>query len=310
MVERFGHARVLQPGLHFMIPVADRIAYVHSLKEQAIPVPNQQAITRDNVTISIDGVLYVRIVEPTKASYGVEDPLFAVTQLAQTTMRSELGKMTLDKTFEEREALNAAIVYHINEAAHAWGVECLRYEIRDIMPPASVKSVMDMQAEAERRKRAQILDSEAEQKAEMNIAAGLKSAAILKAEGEAAAIKVKAAATADGIRSIAAAMKEEGGGEAVKLSIAEQYVAAFGNIAKEGNTILLPSNTSDPASMVAQALAVYSNVGAKQGGSTAAAEAVSTAMASSEVTESPSASPIWLQDAHPETSADAPPKSG
>ena len=196
MVERFGKARVLEAGLHFMIPVVDQIAYVHSLKEQTIPVPNQQAITRDNVTISIDGVLYVKIMDPEKvtppphaqsstplfnepnpfmylqASYGVSDAIFAVTQLAQTTMRSELGKMTLDKTFEERETLNASIVEAINHASSPWGLQCMRYEIRDIMPSPSVKAVMDMQAEAERRKRAQILDSEGEQQAEMNIAAG------------------------------------------------------------------------------------------------------------------------------------------
>lgn len=193
VVERFGKFHtVLKPGINFLIPVVDKIAYVHSLKEQAMPVANQQAITRDNVSLTIDGVLYVRVVDPYKASYGVQDALYAVSQLAQTTMRSELGKMSLDNTFEEREVLNGKIVTAINEAAEVWGVQCMRYEFRDIIPSASVKSVMDMEADAERRKRAQILDSEGEREAEVNIADGLKRAQILKAEGEAAAIELKA----------------------------------------------------------------------------------------------------------------------
>jgi regulator of protease activity HflC (stomatin/prohibitin superfamily) len=161
VVERFGKFhKILQPGLHFLIPLVDRIAYVHSLKEEAIQIPNQQAITKDNVTISIDGILYIKVMSPFDASYGVEDATFAVVQLAQTTMRSELGKITLDKTFEERDNLNLNIVQQINGAAQAWGIQCLRYEIRDIVPPSSVRNAMDMQAEAERRKRAEILQSE------------------------------------------------------------------------------------------------------------------------------------------------------
>jgi len=260
VVERFGKFhKVLDPGLHLLIPVIDRIAYAHNLREQAILIPNMQAITKDNVTIGIDGVLYARIVDAYAASYGVQDPLFAVTQLAQTTLRSEIGKLTLDKTFEEREALNKTIVDMVNDAAKVWGVHCLRHEIRDIVPPASIKQAMELQVEAERRKRAEILQSEGDRESAINTAEGHRQAAILHAEGEARAIEERSRATAEGIKVLSEALTANGD-KAASLRVAEQWVAAWKELAKNSNTLIVPANAGDASTMIAQGLRIFGQV--------------------------------------------------
>ncbi|XP_029941401.1 stomatin-like protein 2, mitochondrial isoform X2 [Salarias fasciatus] len=272
VVERMGRFhRILEPGLNFLIPLLDRIRYVQSLKEIVIDVPEQSAVSLDNVTLQIDGVLYLRILDPFKASYGVEEPEYAVTQLAQTTMRSELGKLTLDKVFRERESLNSNIVHSINQASDEWGIRCLRYEIKDIHVPPRVKESMQMQVEAERKKRATVLESEGTREAAINVAEGRKQAQILasegqkaeqinKAAGEAQAVLVKAEAKAKAITLLSDALTQQNGNAAASLTVAEQYVSAFSNLAKESNTILLPSNTGDISGMVSQAMTIYSTL--------------------------------------------------
>ncbi|XP_005089636.1 stomatin-like protein 2, mitochondrial [Aplysia californica] len=269
VIERFGkYKQILEPGFNIILPIIDSIKYVQSLKEIAIDVPHQAAITLDNVTLTMDAVLYLRVVDPFKASYGVEDPEYAITQLAQTTMRSEIGKIALDTVFRERESLNIAIVDSINTAAHAWGIKCMRYEIRDMTLPSKVQEAMQMQVEAERKKRAAVLESEGSREAEINVAEGRKRARILnseavkaeqvnQAQGEAEALVAKATAKAKSIEMIADALDQNNGMNAVSMNIAEQYVSAFGNLAKEGNTVVLPMNSGDVSGAVTQAMTMY-----------------------------------------------------
>ncbi|CAO3597498.1 unnamed protein product [Absidia cylindrospora] len=272
IVERMGRFyRMLDPGLNILVPFIDSVKYVKSLKETAIEVPSQSAITQDNVTLELDGVLYFRIVDPFKASYGVEDAQFAIAQLAQTTMRAEIGQMTLDKTLSERAYLNSNIVLAINSAAEDWGIRCLRYEIRDIHPPNKVVESMHQQVSAERTKRAQILESEGARQAAINVAEGRKQSTILASEavkseqinlaaGEAEAILLRAQATSRGIENLSKAIGLENGHDAVAMSVAEKYVEAFGRMAKEGNTLIVPAAANDAASMVTQALTIYKSI--------------------------------------------------
>ncbi|AAY61384.1 stomatin-like protein 2 [Rickettsia felis str. Pedreira] len=272
VVEKLGKFdKVLQPGLNLLIPVIQKVAYKHTLKEEAIDVTAQTAISNDNVTLSIDGVLYVKIIDPIAASYGVNNPYYAITQLAQTTMRSEIGKLPLDKTFEERETLNVAIVAAINQAAINWGIQCMRYEIKDIQPPQTILKAMELQVAAERQKRAQILESEGNRQAKINHAEGEKAQIVLnseasytdqinRAKGEAEAIGLVATATANSIEIVAAAVQKTGGSDAVALKIAEQYISAFGNLAKDTNTVILPTNLSEPSSFVTGALTIFNQL--------------------------------------------------
>ena len=272
IVERMGRYRAsMQAGLNFLIPFIDNISYRHSLKEEAVDIPSQTAITKDNVTLIIDGILYLKITDPKQASYGVGDARYAITQMAQTTMRSELGKMTLDRTFLERDNLNVSIVQNINEASVVWGIQCLRYEIKDITPPDNVRQAMELQVAAERKKRAEVLDSEGKRQSQINIAEGIKQEVVLKSEaamtdqinrakGEAEAILQVAKATAEGIEMVAASIDKSGSEKAVALRLAEQYIEAFSKLAKENNTLILPAKTDDAGSMVAQALSIFNSI--------------------------------------------------
>ncbi len=263
IVERLGkYAKTLDAGFHILVPFIDRVAYKHSLKEVAVDVPPQNCITRDNIAVEVDGVLYLQVMDPKGASYGIENYMFASTQLAQTTMRSEMGKLELDRTFEEREAINTAIIQAVDKASDPWGVKITRYEIKNITPPKSVTDALEKQMRAEREKRAAIAQSEGQRQAMINVAEGDKQEAIKKSEGEkmkrineaegrAKEIELVATATAEGIRKIAEAIQAPGGGEAVNLRVAEQYIKEFGNLARENNTIIIPSDLSDIAGMVA-----------------------------------------------------------
>ncbi|CAL7942311.1 unnamed protein product [Xylocopa violacea] len=272
IVERMGKFhRILNPGLNILVPIIDRIKYVQCLKELAIEIPQQSAVTLDNVTLDIDGILYLRVIDPYLTSYGVEDPEFAVVQLAQTTMRSELGKIPLDKVFREREGLNVCIVDSINKASEAWGITCLRYEIRDIRLPQRVQEAMQMQVEAERKKRAAVLESEGIREAEINIAEGKRLSQILaseaakqeeinKASGTATALVAVAEARAKSLKLVAGALTLTDAKNAAAYSIAEQYVKAFNKLAKVNNTVILPSNVGDVSSLVTQAMTIYKQV--------------------------------------------------
>ena len=274
VVERLGRYHgTLNAGFHLLFPFFDVIRYRHSLKEAAYDIAAQVCITRDNVQVGVDGILYLKVLNPERASYGISDYLFAITQLAQTTLRSEVGKIDLDRTFEERTTINTAVVGELDKASEAWGVKVLRYEIKNITPPHDVLAAMEKQMRAEREKRAVILTSEGARDAAINTAEGDKQQVIKasearrqqqinEAEGEAAAVLAVARATAEGIRQVADAIRQPGGLEATQLRVAENYVTQFGELAKKSNTMILPANVADTASMVATAMRVFQQAGA------------------------------------------------
>ncbi|MEO0974527.1 MAG: stomatin-like protein, partial [Pseudomonadota bacterium] len=261
------YSRTLRAGFHILVPFFERAAYRHSLKEKAIDIPEQICITRDNVQVGVDGVLYLQVLDPERASYGITDYVFAIAQLAQTTLRSEVGKIDLDRTFEERAMINSAVVQELDKASEPWGVKVLRYEIKNINPPEDVINAMEKQMRAEREKRAVVLTSEGQRDARINEAEGDKQRVIKEseafklqqineAEGQAAAILAVANATAEGLRQVASALREEGGEAAMQLRVAEDYIEKFGELARTGNTLIVPANLSDLASMVSLATTV------------------------------------------------------
>jgi regulator of protease activity HflC (stomatin/prohibitin superfamily) len=266
VVERLGrYSGTLGAGFHILMPFMDVIRYRHSLKEAAYDIPAQVCITRDNVQVGVDGILYLKVLNAERASYGISDYLFAITQLAQTTLRSEIGKIDLDKTFEERTNINMSVVAELDKASEPWGVKVLRYEIKNITPPHDILAAMEKQMRAEREKRAVILTSEGARDALINNAEGAKQETIKnsearrqqqinEAEGQAQAILAVATATAEGIRRVANAMQDPGGAQAVQLRVAEQYISQFGQLAKESNTLVIPANAADIASMVGVAM--------------------------------------------------------
>jgi len=269
IVERLGKYReTLQAGLHILLPFIDKISYKLSLKEQALDVPSQTCITGDNIAVEVDGILYLQVIDPMKASYGINNYQFAATQLAQTTMRSVIGKLELDRTFEEREIINVQIVSAVDKASDPWGVKVTRYEVKNIVPPQSIKDAMEKQMRAVREKRALIAESEGDKQARINRAEGVRAELIAKSEGEkerrineadgkAGEIERVATATAKGIREIALAINEKGGMNAVNLRVAEQYINEFGKLAQTNNSLIVPANVSDVASMIASAMTVF-----------------------------------------------------
>ena len=273
IVERLGKYKgTLLAGFHLIIPFVDRIAYRHTLKEQAIDVESQQCITQDNIAVEVDGILYLQVLDAKRASYGIDNYNFASTQIAQTTMRSVIGKMQLDKTFEERDTINIAIVEAVDKASDPWGVKVTRYEVKNIIPPQSIKDAMEKQMRAEREKRATIAESEGDMQARINIAEGVKQEMIAtsegekmkrinEAEGKGQEIERVAKATAQGIKEIAIAINAEGGKDAVNLRVAEQYIKEFGNLAQKTNTMIIPSNMADISSLIATSMAVIKELG-------------------------------------------------
>lgn len=271
IIERLGkYSKTLDAGFHLLVPFLDKVAYKHSLKEFAVDVASQTCITRDNIAVEVDGVLYLQVIDPVKASYGIDNFLFASSQLAQTTMRSEIGKLELDRTFEEREAINASIIQAVDKASDPWGVKITRYEIKNITPPRSVTDALEKQMRAEREKRAAIAESEGDRQAKINVADGEKQEAIMKSEGEkqrrineaegrAREILLVTQATAKGIQMVADAINLPGGTEAVNLRVAEQYIKEFGNLAKTNNTMIIPQTMTDLSGLIATATSVIAN---------------------------------------------------
>jgi regulator of protease activity HflC (stomatin/prohibitin superfamily) len=268
IVERLGkYSRTLDAGFHILIPFIDKVAYKQNLKEQAIDVASQVCITKDNIAVEVDGILYLQVIDPQKASYGIDNYKFAVVQISQTTMRSIIGKMELDKTFEERETVNASIVDAVDNASGPWGIKVSRYEVKNISPPQTIRDAMEKQMRAEREKRALIAESEGDKQAKINRAEGDKQEAIARSEGEkqrrineaagrAAEIELVAVATAKGIREIAMSINEEGGMSAVNLRIAEQYLTEFGKLAKTNNSMIVPADLSDIAGVISSITSV------------------------------------------------------
>ena len=277
VVERLGRYHgTLDAGFHVLLPFVDAIRYRHSLKEIAVDIPAQVCITRDNVQVGVDGVLYLKVLNPERASYGISDYMFAISQLAQTTLRSEVGKIDLDKTFEERTNINTSVVSELDKASESWGVKVLRYEIKNITPPHDILAAMEKQMRAEREKRAVILTSEGTRDAAINTADGVKQEVIKasearkqqqinEAEGQASAIMAVATATAEGIRRVAESIKMDGGYEAVQLRVAEQYIGQFGELAKKSTTLVLPANVADVGSMIALAMTAIKSEGMAPG---------------------------------------------
>ena len=271
IVERLGKYRTtLEAGFHILLPFFDRIAYRHTLKEMAIDVPPQECITKDNIAVSVDGILYLQVMDPVKASYGIGNYLFATTQLAQTTMRSEMGKLDLDRSFEERTAINGAIVSAVDKASDPWGIKVTRYEIKNITPPQSIRDAMEKQMRAEREKRAMIAESEGERQSKINRAEGERQQAIAlsegererrinEAEGRAKEITLVADAQAEGIRKVAAALNEPGGLNSVNMQLAQQYLTQFGNLAKQNNTMIIPSDLANVAGVLKACTGIIKN---------------------------------------------------